>query len=432
MKESYTVRKDETVWDFVDKLDEKDTHEEIIEYLREGKIRSFGDGLAYLINEKDKDTNITSDNLQNYLEEKCEKNGIVLKEIASSRNTFKNWFGNTRPRKEAKNREIMFKIAFALELNIEEVKYLFHKVYFDRAFDYRNYREAVYYYCIINGYNYERANNIINAIEEKEKTLGEDRHSLSIAKAIGKVETDAELIDWICSRWVNFQYNNMTAMEFFNSLFEEVSQLATEEYQEYKVDLEYREELRLKSQKRYPDYDQEGYCEEEKTDGEDETLKYVYENEVPFVFHVIFFSLSGGKSNDDSVFGNKTNLHREIKRNFPDVASFQKLWNIVEKNDLKSSEKNYEELRKMLILLDFYSFYNSVPKVAETAAEVIKYGDEFIAEINDILNECGMCELYPANPYDFLFTYCIRTKDPIDNLRAFVTEIKKLENDENE
>ena len=56
MKESYTVRKDETVWDFVDKLDEKDTHEEIIEYLREGKIRSFGDGLAYLINEKDKDT----------------------------------------------------------------------------------------------------------------------------------------------------------------------------------------------------------------------------------------------------------------------------------------------------------------------------------------------------------------------------------------
>ena len=143
MKESYTVRKDQTVWDFIDKLDEKDTHEEIIEYLREGKIRSFGDGLAYLINEKDKDTNITSDNLQNYLEEKCEKNGIVLKEIASSRNTFKNWFGNTRPRKEAKNREIMFKIAFALELNIEEVKYLFHKVYFDRAFDYRNYREAV-------------------------------------------------------------------------------------------------------------------------------------------------------------------------------------------------------------------------------------------------------------------------------------------------
>ena len=79
MKESYTVRKDETVWDFVDKLDEKDTHEEIIEYLREGKIRSFGDGLAYLINEKDKDANITSNNLQNYLEEKCEKNGIVLK-----------------------------------------------------------------------------------------------------------------------------------------------------------------------------------------------------------------------------------------------------------------------------------------------------------------------------------------------------------------
>ena len=32
----------------------------------------------------------------------------------------------------------------------------------------------MYYYCIINGYNYERANNIINAIEEKEKTSAKD------------------------------------------------------------------------------------------------------------------------------------------------------------------------------------------------------------------------------------------------------------------
>lgn len=432
MKESYTVRKDETVWDFIDKLDEKDTHEEIIEYLREGKIRSFGDGLAYLINEKDKDTNITSDNLQNYLEEKCEKNGIVLKEIASSRNTFKNWFGNTRPRKEAKNREIMFKIAFALELNIEEVKYLFHKVYFDRAFDYRNYREAVYYYCIINGYNYERANNIINAIEEKEKTLGEDRHSLSIAKAIGKVETDAELIDWICSRWVNFQYNNMTAMEIFNSLFEKAKELADKEYAEYKVDLEYREELRQKSKKRYKDYDNEGYREEDDQDGVDERIKNVCEDTIPFIYHVIFFRFSENGNNDNYMFNNSTNLHKELKSNFPDVEAFQKAYKIVNANDSKSNKKNYEELRKMIILLEFYSYFNSVPKVAETAAEVFEYGNEFIAEMNDILNECGMCELYPANPYDFLFTYCIRTKDPIDNLRAFVTEIKKLENDESE
>ena len=138
------------IWDFIDKLDEKDTHEEIIEYLREGDFRSFGEGLVDLINKKDEDANITSNTLHEYFEEKCARNGIISGEIAS-RNTFKNWFGNTRPRKEAKNREAMFKIAFALELNVEEVKCLFHKVYFDRTFDYRNYKEVVYYYCIVNG-----------------------------------------------------------------------------------------------------------------------------------------------------------------------------------------------------------------------------------------------------------------------------------------
>lgn len=36
MNKSYLEQMENNIWDFIDKIDEKDTHEEIIEYLREG------------------------------------------------------------------------------------------------------------------------------------------------------------------------------------------------------------------------------------------------------------------------------------------------------------------------------------------------------------------------------------------------------------
>ena len=397
MKESYTARKDETVWDFVDKLDEKDTHEEIIEYLREGKIRSFGDGLAYLINEKDKDANITSDNLQNYLEEKCEKNGIVLKEIDSSRNTFKNWFGNTRPRKEAKNREIMFKIAFALELNIEEVKYLFHKVYFDRAFDYRNYREAVYYYCIVNGYNYERANKIINEIEKKvDKTSVQKRHSLSIANEIGKIKNDDELVDWICSRWREFQFNNKAAMEKFKVLFEEAQKLAQEKGSK---------ELELKEEKK-----------KEKINIHKESDKFIY--------YVMFGELPGAKETYFPIIKSGSHIYKELKTNFPTTNYINDFCKRIG-SEFKS--QGYNKLRKIIILFKFYCFFENVKR--NDKKNKFDYQEEFIAEMNDLLDECGLCELYPANPYDFLFILCAGDDTPLDCLRIVIYELRDEQNE---
>ena len=49
--------------------------------------------------------------------------------------------------------------------------------------------------------------------------------------------------------------------------------------------------------------------------------------------------------------------------------------------------------------------------------------------MNDLLNDCGMCELYAANPYDLIFIISMTTYNPIDTLRGIIAEIAYQDED---
>ena len=417
MDENYTRNIELDLVDLAYDLEESDNYETIIEFLKGEKFRSFGDSLVWLIKKNDKNADVTDSTLKKYLEEKCKKNGVDLEKIGN-RNTFKNWFGNTYPDKTAENREKMFAIAFALELNVEEVKYLFHKVYFDRAFDYRNYKESVYYYCILKGYNYERANRMIKVIEEREdKTSIEKIDSLSIAKKISDIKNDDELIDWICSRWSEFQCDNKAAMENYEILFGKVRELAKEEYS---IDIELKEEEKKKK--------------EEKAKKKRKKIN-IHKKSVKFVYYVLFkyFPKPNEEKKYISIIKKGTNIHKEIKTNFPQTNTISGFCN---KNSTKFENREYEKLRKIIVLFYFYWFYsNALKKInniidsVEKGNAVRDYKDKFIVEINDILNECGMCELYIGNTYDFLFLLCAESETAIYTLRQIMLELRGEKNE---
>ena len=72
-----------------------------------------------------------------------------LKDIGStiSRATVMSWFtGNHRPKVEAGSRPKIYELCFAMQLTYEETVWFFQHVYYDRAFNCHNIREAVYYY----------------------------------------------------------------------------------------------------------------------------------------------------------------------------------------------------------------------------------------------------------------------------------------------
>jgi len=56
------------------------------------------------------------------------------------------------------SRETAYQICFAFRLNVEETERFFQRVYArDRGFDCHMMKEAVYYFCIRNGYSYPDA-----------------------------------------------------------------------------------------------------------------------------------------------------------------------------------------------------------------------------------------------------------------------------------
>lgn len=389
------------MWSFIDELDEELEYKKLIDFLNSDEFRSFGEGIACLINKKDKNADITAKNLEKYLKAKCEDNGVDLSAIGS-RNTFKGWFEGKRPDKKSESREKLFALSFSLNLNIEEVKYLFHKVYLDRAFDYRNYKEAVYYYCIANGYSFNRACDIIIAIERnKNKETIEKKHTNSISREIEAIKNDEDLINWVCKRWSNFQCNNETAIQSFKTLFEKIKDAVRQEYHDYKES-----------------FDKPAHISEKST---------------AFIYYIILnhFPDKNTDKKFNSVFETGTNIHKEIKTNFPNINT---LCEMERKIDSISCDKNYDELRKNIILLKFYTFFRNVSNelyklfglnddTNEYNIKMNEYREIFIAETNDLLNDCGMCELYAANPYDLLFLTCINTENPIDTLRGIVAEI---------
>ena len=88
------------------------------------------------------------------------------KDRIASENTIRSWyrFGN-RPKKSQESREMMFRIAFALSFSAQQTSELFHKVYLDRACNYRSFHEVIYYYCLQRGLPYSRAQELIAAVE---------------------------------------------------------------------------------------------------------------------------------------------------------------------------------------------------------------------------------------------------------------------------
>ena len=54
--------------------------------------------------------------------------------------------------------------------------------------------------------------------------------------------------------------------------------------------------------------------------------------------------------------------------------------------------------------------------------------DDYIAEMNAVLNECGFSELYMGNPFDWMFLYCTLEDNPLDTFRGLLAEALDLDN----
>lgn len=334
------------------------------------EFRTFGEGLVGIMEQKEK-AEIPAP--IEYLAEKCRENNVPISAIGSS-NSLKNWFkGSPRPDKGEVSRHKMFAFAFALKLTPDETADLFHKVYLDRAFNQRNYKELIYYHCLSKGASFQEAENLIAKVQPFGNTGDKTVYTAYLAKEASQIEKADELLAYIQAHGHNFSLNNESAKDVLRQQKKNALACAQRQAQETWDNSTF-------------------YGKDKNSDG--------------FLYAAITErSVAGEKGTVTLPFKDST-LPKEIKNNFPQAKS------------LSDKVDSYEEIRKVIILLFSYHFWSEAKR-----HRVTDIYDDYTSQLNDLLIKANLSELYYGNPYDWMFLYCTYADRPLDTFHGILAEI---------
>ena len=389
---TYTSNLETEIWNMAEELDESEDFSKVIDFLnsKEG-FQPFGKRLAEFIDKKYDLGSTDRKTMVQALNEACEKNGVGLSEIASN-GTLRNWFDkDKRPKKGEDSRFSMFALAFALRLSVEETKDLFHKIFLDRTFNYRNEKEVIYYFCLKNNKTWADAKRMIAKVENM--TIDTSDHTQLtnvIVDNINAMSDENILLEYIRENGHNFEKNSVTAKEKFSYYLEQAKKLAKEEVNAIRKD---EEDMLV---------DEYG---NEKRGKKSYSGKWINSFSNNFLYEIITGVGVEGDKGTKTVFKNAT-LPKEIKQRFPEAITFGK-------EDMKS-----EEYRKVIVLLFSYCFWYKVQYLS------IDFDyDDYIGELDHILFSCNFSKLYPGNPFDWLFLFCSQDDCPLAVFRGILSEV---------
>ena len=386
----------------------EDEYSEIIEYLNSSGFRTFGEGLTAIISQRVNEGETILECLKRCFKEK----DIDIKELGSP-NTPKNWLGGgERPKKGEDSRRKMFVLAFALGLTINETAYLLQRVFLDRAFNPRNYKELIYYYCIENNLSLAKADEMISSVHfSSEIAADKTEYTRVLASVVNQSKSDLEIIDYINSHPHNFSINSVTAKEKVENYLIRAKNAVWGE-----INVEYPQYIE------YPQYKKISYSEyiAGEVNRENLIISDVYSDtikgkditSVNFMYEMIFGQLITTNAGTEKSLFKNAYLPKEISVSFPTPQIFSKL----------HKDPTYDELRKILILLFSYCFWYNIQKNNDYADI-----EDYSAQLNDLLTECGLPTLYPGNPFDWLFCFCTMTDSPLDTFRAVIAEVLEKE-----
>lgn len=333
-------------------------------------------------NGKDKDLNL----LANFIYKKGEENNASLSSIV----TVKNWLKKAPPTGNQQGRENVYRFCFALNMNAEETMEFFLKAYLERPFNYKNINESVYFFCMNNGLSYADAEKIISKINTMPIVENEDAEDVTeqIGEDISLITSEEDIIKYISDNRSGFSVQNKTATKEIKNLVKKCIELANDE----KVKCRRNDEGNVES---IDDLLKAitGYNAREKENGEN-----LYKEK----------SIS------------KSRLPLAIRKNFPQREQYK---------NIEVGKASFDVIRKFLIILNFYHFFTKAYINDREGLENDGKFDEFIFETDILLKECGYVQLYPRNPYDWMFMYCA-WKNDIDTFKDIIEEfyLSELDN----
>lgn len=350
-----------------------------------------------------------------------EKTSFICSKLSSihvkiTRTTVKDWFTDKHhPSFTSISRTIMYQICFALSASLDDVKWFFRCVYFNRSFNCHTIDEAVYYYCFSHNLTYDHAQALIITINSlpcpPDPVETANIFTREICARLDGCSTDEELLDFFKENKNVFNQWNKSASSYIRYFLSIIQGKRSD-----KAIIEMK-----KKGKPVPPSEIKkcGLVIQEflpQLDIDQDFLGDISGKNIASIDFMLDIILNTTKGIDKNA-----QIHNILRINFPSKKAFS---DILGKSDTSTS---YDSIRKCLILLKFYDFWCKVKlRIINIPVEHNPW-EIFCDEVNSLLISCGYEELFFENPYDWLFLWAASTYDPLGFLRDAVNNIEILE-----
>ena len=366
----------ESVWSFDDMDDTDEVPDDLKDYIDafQGK-NPFADKLWEALERRGFSGRREDINgAVSFILDRCKDAGVN----GLSRQTLKNWIGQSEPSDSLQGRENVYKLCFALGMDARETGEFFLKGYLQRPFNYKEPHEAVYYFCLNTHRSYLEAEKLIKQIDgelEAPFEASEYRHTADIGRELQTLDTEKAVLTYMAEQRGAFLHKSHTAVNTINDLLRRSKSIANELYA--------------------------------KAQHEDEAVEKVDSN--LGLLTEIYGRPARAVKSGTNVYSSLSNsdFPTLIRRN---MLQDQQLSNIL------NGKGAYEAIRKAIILLKFYEFFAAAEL---NGSEGDLYG-EFVSDLDTCLAECGYVQHYWKNPYDWMFCYCATQEDPLNTFRKLV------------
>lgn len=341
-------------WDFVTQ-DNLSAREAVAFLLNGMQARSFRDILGQVCG---------GDWERRIVEGLCAINGAARSD--SIRRKVRNWMsGKALPTE----REDVFQICFALELNQEQADRLL-SLLTDQGIHYRNVREIVYAYCLRYRLPYSYACRLAEQLEHKPGTGGQSRPvTQMIRQEFQSVQAEEDLFSFILRYQSDLGTRHNTAYAYFRKMLALLTGEALEGEDTYSMEQVADVYLRLNVPK------------------EKQTGRY-------------------------------SDIQKMVKKYWPSPRSVKAM-----------NSRGEEVSRKTLLLLYLVTggvWEQEYDELDEPYIQPKEFLETHCRRMNKMLMECGMRRIDPRNVFDYLVLYCLRPEDEMfmsERMAALAAEL---------
>lgn len=361
-------------WDSTD-IDDRSSAEEVRKFWSDpNNFSGFAAGLSQRITEK-------CGSADKVKQLKWLKNRNIEEKTNISDKTLGNWLKErVDPQSSENARENMFKLCFILKYDYEQTADFFRRVYLARPFNYRNLEECVYAFCVNNSLGYSKAIDIIGKISVP-AAKASDKATATLMKEITSITDEQSLITYLSANYDEFTNCSRTARKIITELSQKCYEL-------------------IQSAKERKKSSFAGDRRSDSSQGQKDNMDHAQIILQETLGQKIRAFYNEGKTIQKSSF-----FLDPVKNNFPHWQTYSSI--------LKGDYSSPEAMRKLIILLHFYCFWNTL--CDDHTREYVS-GSGFNAyqdEINNLLCKAGYSEMYFRNPYDGLFLYAASTDAPL-------------------